>query len=192
MPNPPDLDDYVDVRQRMVEFFDLYPEGSFQSECQFTQVDGRWVTIVKAYAYRHPEDPKPGTGLAYEFIPALTTSGKPNPYVKDSELQNAETAAWGRAVIAVGASDSKKPIASRQEVRNRTADNVTQMPNNAEGREALGKLCEEKRWDKEKIAQVFTEKYKKAPRLAPNEDLNSFINLIRSGALVIDLEPQPA
>jgi hypothetical protein len=35
---------------------------------------------------------------------------------------NAETSAWGRAIIAVGAADSRKGIASAEEVRNRAAE----------------------------------------------------------------------
>jgi hypothetical protein len=42
------------------------------------------------------------------------------PYTRDSELQNAETSAIGRAIIMVGASDAKK-VASANEVRNRQA-----------------------------------------------------------------------
>jgi hypothetical protein len=40
-------------------------------------------------------------------------------------VQNAETAAWGRAIVAVLAADTRKGIASSEEVRNRqekTAD----------------------------------------------------------------------
>lgn len=192
MSNKPNLDDYVDVRERMAEFFAQYPDGSFQSDMNFAQVDGRWVAIVKASAYRHPEDPRPGHGLAYEFIPGKT------PYTKDSELQNAETAAWGRAVIAVGAGDSKKPIASRDEVRNRTADsadNVTDFPDNAAGREALRKLCEEKSWDAVAVAKEFQVRFNKAPRKASNDDLTSFVNSIRGGVITLfepEPEPQPA
>jgi hypothetical protein len=69
---------------------------------------------VKAYAYRTPDDQRPGTGLAWEPCPGKT------PYTKDSELQNAETSAIGRAIIMVGASDAKK-VASANEVRNRQA-----------------------------------------------------------------------
>src|ERR1700756_4789115 len=153
----------------MAEFFAKYPEGSFQSECNFMEIGGRWVTIVKAYAYRKPDDPKPGTGLAYEFIPGNT------PYTKDSELQNAETAAWGRAVIAVGAGDSRRPIASREEVRNRTEENVTDFPTNAEGRHALRVLCEQMGVDLNAMASLFEKHYEKSPKVAPNDELLTFV-----------------
>lgn len=178
----PNLDDYVDVRERMAEFFAAYPEGSFQSECQFLETDGRSAVVVKAYAFRAPGDTQPGHGLAFEFIPGKT------PYTRDSELQNAETAAWGRAVIAVGAGDSKKPIASREEVRNRTADNVI---DNLEGRQALKTLCEAKGLDPHQIAALFQQQFKKPAKTAPNEDLLAFVNLYNA-QLTSELEPTPA
>ena len=61
-----------------------------------------------------PDDPRPGHGTAWEPVPG------PTKFTRDSEIQNAETAAWGRAIVAVLAADTKK-IASRQEVQNRAA-----------------------------------------------------------------------
>ena len=40
-------------------------------------------------------------------------------------MQNAETAAWGRAIVAVLASDTKEGIASREEVRNRQTEELS-------------------------------------------------------------------
>lgn len=175
----PNLDDYNDVPTRKREFFAKFPDGSLQSECQFTEVDGRWVAIVKASAFRSPEDPRPGTGLAYEFIPGNT------PYTKDSELQNAETAAWGRAIEATGASTSKK-IASQEEVRNRTAQQPQQVrPDNDEGLAALRALCEEQHWQPATVAEVFQQHFHKHPRFAVNEELSNFISLVKAGALTI-------
>jgi hypothetical protein len=110
MAGPPK--DYVEVSERLQEFRDKYPEGSLQAEIVELRDD---LVIVKAYAYRNPDDPRPGTGLASEPIP-----GKTN-FTRDSELMNAETSAWGRALIAVGAADAKRGIASANEVRNRQA-----------------------------------------------------------------------
>jgi hypothetical protein len=64
-----------------------------------------------AAAYRTPDDPRPGIGVAWELYPGTT------PYTRDSELMNAETSAWGRAIVAVGIPTKK--IASADEVRNR-------------------------------------------------------------------------
>jgi hypothetical protein len=69
--------------------------------------------VYSAAAYRSPDDSLPGVGWAYEPIPG------PTNFTRDSELQNAETAAWGRAMVAALAVDTKKGIASSEEVRNR-------------------------------------------------------------------------
>lgn len=171
------LDDYNDVASRMAEFFHKYPEGSFQTTCNFIEVDGgRSAAVVQASAYRTPDDPRPGQGLAYEFIPGKT------PFTKDSELQNAETAAWGRAVLAVGAADAKKGIASREEVRNRTAEsNVVAVPDNAEGRAALREFCETTGANDADVAKAFTERMGTKPRLAANEDIFAFLELVTQG-----------
>ena len=101
---------YVEVSERIQEFRDKHPDGTLQAEIVELRDD---LVIVKAYAYRTADDPRPGTGLASEPIP-----GKTN-FTRDSELMNAETSAWGRALIAVGAADAKRGIASANEVRNR-------------------------------------------------------------------------
>ena len=49
---------------------------------------------------------------------------------------NAETSAWGRALIAVGAADAKRHIASANEVRNRTTTPATNTAPDDEGRAA--------------------------------------------------------
>ena len=79
---------------------------------EFVVVAGTSWVVYTAAAYRTPDDPRPGIGTAWEPIPG------PTPFTKDSEVQNAETAAWGRALIAIGAS-TKNGIASKEEVTNR-------------------------------------------------------------------------
>lgn len=120
------LDDYVTVAERIDVFRAKYPDGSLQAEWQIVTVptavkqpDGSWTTldrpiiVCKAFAYRTPDDPRPGIGHAQECFPGKT------PYTKDSELMNAETSAWGRAIIAVLAADTRKGVASRDEVEAR-------------------------------------------------------------------------
>ena len=112
------LDDYVDVAARRTQFFELYPEGCLVSDWDNLTIGDQNIIIVKAYAYRSPTDPQPGVGHASEPFPGKT------PYTKDSELMNAETSAWGRAILAVCPIDSKK-IASREEVVNRQPLNIS-------------------------------------------------------------------
>ena len=111
-----DLSNYVDVPQRIKEFREKYPEGTLQQvDMQFISVGEEQFVVYTAAAYRSPDDPRPGHGTAWEPIPGKT------PYTRNSEVQNAETSAWGRAIIAVGAADASK-IASREEVRNRQGE----------------------------------------------------------------------
>lgn len=106
----PDLSGYVEVNERIEAFYKKYPEGSLQSSYQYL-ADGSLV-VVEARAYRTPDDERPAIGLASEPIPGRT------PYTKDSELMNAETSAWGRAIAAFGF-EVKRGITSANEVRSR-------------------------------------------------------------------------
>lgn len=113
MANRPSLDDYVDVAERIVAFDEKYPEGSLQTiDWTVADVAGKPFIVYRAAAYRSPDDPRPGHGIAWEPFPGTT------PYTKNSELMNAETAAWGRAIVALGLTANRK-LASRQEVRAR-------------------------------------------------------------------------
>jgi len=106
--------DYIDVATRIVDFRTKHPEGSLQQvRYEVLEVGGRTFLAFTAAAYRTPDDERPGIGTAWEPIPG------PTPFTRDSELQNAETAAWGRAIVAALAADTKHGIASSEEVRNR-------------------------------------------------------------------------
>lgn len=110
--------DYIDVATRVVEFKKLWPQGSLtQVSLEFLRDFGGkdWV-VYTAAAYRSPDDPNPGIGTAWEPVPG------PTRFTRDSEVQNAETAAWGRAMVAALAVDTRKGIASQEEVRNRTVE----------------------------------------------------------------------
>lgn len=109
-----DLKDYVEVADRIAEFRKKHPEGSFQSRIIDVPVPFMDKFLaVEATAYRTADDERPGVGLAWEPVPGKT------PYTRDSELQNAQTAAIGRAIVAVLAADTKRGIASADEVRAR-------------------------------------------------------------------------
>lgn len=113
-----DLSDYVDVPARIAWFFELYPEGSLEAEVLVGPETGSPVITVKAYAFRSPNDIKPGIGHASEVYPGTT------PYTKGSELMNAETSAWGRALAAIGA-PTKGHVASADEVAGAAARRTT-------------------------------------------------------------------
>lgn len=149
------LDDYVDVATRIAEFRIKYPHGWLApadpqhpyriERILGTDKDGREIEqtfiVYVAAAHRESGDDEPGVGCAWEIFPGRT------PYTRGSELMNAETSAWGRAIIALGASDSKAGIASREEVRNRQAerDQPASVGLSAEQREDRGMMTTEQR-----------------------------------------------
>lgn len=121
---------YKDVPTRIAEFKDKHPEGCLRPvdparPFWVETIGGATFVCYAAAAYRTADDPTPGIGLAWEPFPGRT------PYTKDSELQNAETSAWGRAIVAVLASESKS-IASAEDVRNRQADHDAPPPMTAD------------------------------------------------------------
>lgn len=130
----PDLGAYVEVKDRIRAFYERYPQGRIQSEViaglshiqgietvevTKTNADGSSRTqeesvavgyvAVKAYAYRTPDDPLPATGMSAMLMPGTT------PYTRGSELENAETSAWGRALANLDILNDRG-IASRDEV----------------------------------------------------------------------------
>jgi len=113
-----DLNDYVDVAERIRIAKEIYPDFSLQSSYEIIIVEGQTWIVVKSYAYRSANDDHPGVGHAWEIYPGKT------PYTKGSELQNAETSSWGRSLAALGIEVRK--VASKQEVESAKArqDNV--------------------------------------------------------------------
>lgn len=106
-------EDYVEVQDRIAEFYAKYPDGSLQVvNRELVEFPGSmgWWWVVEAHAYRTPDDPRPGVGLAQEAVPGRTQ------FTRGSELMNAETSAWGRAMAALGIA-THKGIASGHEVR---------------------------------------------------------------------------
>src|SRR5438876_3309995 len=103
------LDDYVTVAERVSAFYAKFPDGSLQSE--IVELNPSLV-VMRAYAYRTPDDQRPGIGYSSLGIPGTT------PYTRNSEVENCESSAWGRAIAALGF-EVKRGIASAEEVRNK-------------------------------------------------------------------------
>jgi hypothetical protein len=110
------IDDYVDVAERITLFYQQFPDGRLATR----SVDYReWPEggiVAVATAHRTADDPHPAVGTAWEPVPGKTQ------FTRDSEVQNAETAAWGRAIVACGIGTKK--VASRQEVQARRSSPV--------------------------------------------------------------------
>lgn len=107
-----DLDGYVTVAERVTAFYERYPDGSIQTDL-LELTDSR--VVVRASAFRHPEDPRPGVGHAAMTIPGSTS------FTRGSELENTESSAWGRALAALGF-ETKRGIASADEIRSKARD----------------------------------------------------------------------
>jgi hypothetical protein len=171
------LDDYVDVAARIQEFRAKHPNGHLAplnpaepwSHVQMQGFDKngdvvqQTFVVVVAAAYREPGDVSPGVGMAWEVFPGRT------PYTRGSELMNAETSAWGRAIIALGAADAKRGIASQEEVRNRQAerdDGPAQLPRNGTnaGLREQGRMDRQQKGEHERLAADTVRDPKRAER----------------------------
>jgi hypothetical protein len=102
-----DLSNYVEVADRLREFYEKHPGGRvITSIVELTEKR----VVVKAEVYRETAHEVPsGAGHSALGIPGVT------PYTKGAELENAETSAIGRALVAAGLASKK--IASADEVR---------------------------------------------------------------------------
>lgn len=122
MTKRPNLSDYDEVPVRIRAFYADHPEGRLLSRTILsgenvgrthrfeTDEDGqRWVVVV-ADVFRTADDTHPaGTGTARDPFPGRT------PYTRNSEVENAETSAWGRALSAAGYPG--KSVASAEEIK---------------------------------------------------------------------------
>ena len=103
------MTDYVDVKERIAQFYKKYPEGSIQFEYKGALDSNPDMIWGIAYAYRTATDERPGIGTAAELAIGKTT------FTRGSELMNLETSAWGRAIGALGIGLGKS-VATKQEV----------------------------------------------------------------------------
>ena len=118
--------DYIDVATRIGMFREKHPEGSLQpanltQPYEIVQIGDKTFIVVVACAFRNQDDARPGVGMAWEPFPAI------NQQMRGSELMLCETSAWGRAIVAVLAADTKRGVASQDEI---VARNSTQLVNN--------------------------------------------------------------
>lgn len=104
-----DMSNYIDVKTKIQMFCTLFPEGSLQFEFKGTCPHNPDMIWGIAYAYREPNDPRPGMGTAQELGVGKTS------FTRGSELQNLESSCWGRAISALGIG-LEKGIATLEEV----------------------------------------------------------------------------
>lgn len=125
---------YNDVASRIRELRAAFPDGRLRpadpaKPYTIENVGGQTYIVYVAACYRDQWDQLPGIGMAWEPVPGKTQ------FTKASELQNAETSAWGRAIVAALIADTKT-VASAEEVRNRAAEEG--IPDTPRGRRGNG------------------------------------------------------
>lgn len=114
----PISDDYVTVAERIAIFREKYPQGSLRplnpnKPYDIVEIGDKVFVVVVAAAYRTPDDQAAGVGMAWEPFPAVSQQ------LRGSELMVCESSAWGRAIVAALAADTKRSVASADEVTNR-------------------------------------------------------------------------
>jgi hypothetical protein len=101
-----DLKDYVDVAERLREFYENHPQGRVVTS--IVENTDKRVT-VRAEVYREHQHSEPsGVGHSALGIPGAT------PYTRGAELENAETSAVGRALVMAGL--ASKRVSSADEI----------------------------------------------------------------------------
>jgi hypothetical protein len=110
-----DLGDYVQVKDRIAKFYELYGNGRLVTgEVRVSrEPDDKPRVWVEAFAYRNPDDTLPGHGWSWMELPGTSS------FTRGSELENTETSAWGRAIASLGILTDHS-IASAQEVRDKS------------------------------------------------------------------------
>jgi hypothetical protein len=119
---PVDLKDYVDVKARIRLFYEAYDDGRLVTDrVEIWQDDDVPRIVVKALAYRTPDDPHPGVGWSWLTLPGTTN------FTRGSEIENAETSAWGRAIGSLGIGIDAA-IASSDEIKGKQQDTPAAEP----------------------------------------------------------------
>ena len=91
-----DMQDYIDVKTRVLMFHKRHPEGRLTFEFMGIMPGNPSMIWGIAKAYRTPDDLTPVTGHAAELAEGKTS------FTRGSELQNLETSAIGRAIGMMG------------------------------------------------------------------------------------------
>lgn len=181
-----DLDSYNDVASRIEEFRAKHPTGCLRPAnpamaYSVEHIGDQTYLVYVAAAYREPDDPCPGIGAAWELVPGRT------PYTRGSELQNAETSAWGRAIVAIGAADTRRGIASQDEVRNRASEReqdvtVTSGPDSL--RREIRSEADRRKIDPSKITADFKQRTQESIADTSNTGiLRAYLEHLRANGL---------
>jgi hypothetical protein len=129
------LKDYITVNERILKFYEKFPEGRIITEIK-SWSESR--IVMQATIYRDHETEKPlAIGHAYEQEGSTFIN-------KTSALENCETSAVGRA-LALAGFEIKKSIASKEEVESAQAkQEILKREEKEEIPEIIRTLYEEK------------------------------------------------
>jgi hypothetical protein len=118
-----ELGDYVEVKDRIALFYELFAGGRLVTDdvTVLTAPDSSQRVLVRALAYRTVDDPHPGVGHSWLSLPGKT------PYTNGSEVENAETSAWGRAIGALGILIDRS-IATSNEIDSKAGETKQEPP----------------------------------------------------------------
>lgn len=166
-------DDYVTVAERIAGFRAKHPEGSLQpfnpdEPVKVITIEGKTFLQYTACAYRSPDDKTPGIAIAWEVFPGTTN------FTRNSEAMNLESSAWGRAIVAALAADTKKSVASADEVRVRQAERDAPPDPMDEARNRVRAAAVALGWDGNDIAADFAREHGKPVTKADLDELTAY------------------
>ena len=132
------LKDYIEVKDRIQTFYELYPNGAIHFDFKGELVMNNETYIWgKAFAYPEREKMAYSTGTAWERVPAKGLG-------RGAEMMLLETSAVGRSLAMLGIKVSKG-IASREEVQRNvnTENDPWQTPPDSLKKAVEGKISPE-------------------------------------------------
>lgn len=104
------LNDYIEVQDRINRFWQEYPDGRIVTSL-LTSPDNFDQVVFRTEVYKHKDNAHPdSTGIAAE------EKGKGGMANSTSWHENGETSAIGRALVNMGYADSNKDRPSREEM----------------------------------------------------------------------------
>lgn len=158
------LDQYEPVEERLRRFWADHQNGRILTE--LVHRDDRQY-LVRAEVYTDRDDERPAaTGYAEELIGS-------NPVNKTNALENAETSAVGRALANLNyAPKGARP--SREEMQKATRVSLADQ-----ARAQLKRLCAEKGWDQQRVADMYKSDYDTALKTDSNaERISGFMEIL--------------
>ena len=132
------LKNYIEVKDRIQTFYELYPNGAIHFDYKGELVLNNETYIWgKAFAYPDRDKMAYSTGTAWERVPA-------RGFAKGAEMMTLETSAVGRSLAMLGIKVSKG-IASREEVQRNvnTENDPWQTPPDTDLSQNKGKISPE-------------------------------------------------